>query len=170
MNWHVKYRYDPERGVLINRRTGKEVGHKRYAKGGRKKGVYFRDEDENGHRKQFGVHRAIWEMHNGPLPIGLLVDHINRDPWDNHIGNLRLATKAENCQNTGLLRSACGFRGVYKRRNGRYAATISINTVNTHIGLFDTPEEAHAAYVAKSLEVHGAFSIYSPYTTKPIER
>lgn len=36
-------------------------------------------------------HRIVWEMHNGPVPEGLTIDHINRDRADNRLENLRLA-------------------------------------------------------------------------------
>ena len=31
----------------------------------------------------FEIHRLIWVMHNGCIPAGLQVDHINRDSLDN---------------------------------------------------------------------------------------
>lgn len=45
-------------------------------------------------------HRLIWIYHNGPIPDGMVVDHINRDVSDCRIENLRLATKQENSLNS----------------------------------------------------------------------
>lgn len=42
------------------------------------------------------AHRVIWIMHNGPIPDGYEIDHINRVRNDNRIENLRLLTVAEN--------------------------------------------------------------------------
>ena len=39
-------------------------------------------------------------------------------------------------------------------------AQIVINYKKQYLGTFPTPEEAHEAYKAKHLELHGEFSIY----------
>lgn len=50
--------------------------------------------------------------------------------------------------------SSTGFTGVYKEHN-RYRSVISINGKSVHIGMFDTPEEAAAAYNKVSREIYG---------------
>lgn len=63
--------------------------------------------------KNLACHRIVWELHNGPIPEGMLIDHINGNKADNRIDNLRLATKAQNGQNQGLQRhSATGVKGL----------------------------------------------------------
>lgn len=51
-------------------------------------------------KKSALLHRIIWIMFNGPIPEGMVIDHINRRPYDNRIENLRLATKSQNKLNT----------------------------------------------------------------------
>lgn len=46
--------------------------------------------------RKIQAHRLIWEMHNGLIPDGYVVDHVNQDPSDNRLENLRLATVSEN--------------------------------------------------------------------------
>jgi len=51
-------------------------------------------------KRKIKVHRIIWEMINGPIPSGLVVDHINRTRADNRIENLRVITSRENFLNS----------------------------------------------------------------------
>ena len=42
------------------------------------------------------VHRVVWITHNGPIPHGYFLDHIDGDRTNNSILNLRLCTPTEN--------------------------------------------------------------------------
>jgi len=50
--------------------------------------------------------------------------------------------------------SKTGYTGVYQE-NKKYRAIISINGKAVHLGMFDTPEDAAAAYNIKSKELYG---------------
>jgi len=50
--------------------------------------------------------------------------------------------------------SKTGYTGVYQE-NKKYRAIISINGKAVHLGMYDTPEAAAAAYNAKSKELYG---------------
>lgn len=41
------------------------------------------------------AHRLVWYHFNGPIPIGLTINHINGVKTDNHPANLELATHQE---------------------------------------------------------------------------
>lgn len=52
-----------------------------------------------GIKKTIKVHQVIWISRNGRVPEGMVIDHIDRNKQNNHIGNLRVATLSENAQN-----------------------------------------------------------------------
>jgi hypothetical protein len=52
--------------------------------------------DENREETQLLIYREIWQKHNGNIPKGLIVEHIDRNRLNCQLANLRLATLAEN--------------------------------------------------------------------------
>lgn len=61
---------------------------------------YWKDKSSGYYRnaqvKPHSLHRQVWIYHNGEIPKGLVIDHINRDKDDNQIDNLRLVTPSVN--------------------------------------------------------------------------
>jgi len=105
------------------------------------------------------AHRVIWKLVTGEDPVGLEVDHIDGDRTNNAWHNLRLATSANNGHNRGRQsNNKSGFKGVSLHVQGRWVARIKANGTHQHIGLYDTPEEAHAAYLAAAERLHGEFA------------
>jgi hypothetical protein len=86
-------------------------------------------------------------------------DHISGDTLDNRKCNLRVCTTAENVRNCKLGKgNTSGYKGVYfNKRAKRYLAQIKLNNKKIHLGYYDTPEEAHAAYCEASKKYHGEF-------------
>lgn len=65
-------------------------------------------------RKLYRTHRIVWELHNGKIPKGMQIDHINGVRSDNRIENLRIVTNKINSQNRGKRSSnTSGVTGVY---------------------------------------------------------
>lgn len=46
--------------------------------------------------KTFLVHRLVWEVFNGPIPDGLVINHKDQNRLNNAIENLMLCTQSEN--------------------------------------------------------------------------
>jgi hypothetical protein len=104
--------------------------------------------------RHYRTSRVIWEIMTGNAPEHA-IDHENTDPSDDRWGNLRLATQTQNMGNQKRHSDgASGFKGVTKHPNGRYKARIRAR----HLGYFDTPEEAHAAYCVAACETFGEFA------------
>ena len=113
--------------------------------------------------RSIGAHRVIWEMINGPIPTGMFVDHIDGNPWNNKIDNLRLATPSQNNMNQALSkRSTTGYKGVCPGgpRTPPFRACIRIKGKSKLIGFFHTAEEAHEAYKKRASELFGEFKRY----------
>ena len=69
-------------------------------------------------KKLTSCHRIVWEMHNGAIPKGMCIDHINRVRDDNRIENLRLVTSSQNALNSKLKSTnTLGIKGVYKEKD-----------------------------------------------------
>ena len=101
------------------------------------------------------AHRLIWLYVYGRWPIDEL-DHINGDPHDNRIANLRECCHAENHQNRGrAVNNSSGFTGVsWHKRCSKWRANIKVNGRQYDLGLFHYKEEAHEAYLTAKKKLH----------------
>lgn len=104
------------------------------------------------HRAAFAWVHGYWPKHH--------IDHINGDKRDNRICNLREATNKQNAANSPRRKdNTTGFKGVRRaRRKGKWWAYIHINGHDKYLGTYDTPEEAHAAYVRAAEIEFGSFT------------
>ncbi|HEY7299159.1 MAG TPA: HNH endonuclease [Xanthobacteraceae bacterium] len=127
---------------------------------------------KNGYRRiciagvHYGAHRLAWLYVYGRHPAGQ-IDHINRNPADNRIANLRESSPQENALNRAW-RSRPGIRGV-RQRGSRWYARIRICGKECPLGVYDTPAEAVAAYQAggMSLQYYLAMIRRSGASTSP---
>lgn len=105
------------------------------------------------------AHRLAWLYMTGEWPSAH-IDHINRHTEDNRWANLREATRTENHANCKRYKNnRSGFKGVcYFRPKKKWFAQISINGKRPFLGYFNTPEEAHAAYVEAAQKYFGEFA------------
>lgn len=112
-----------------------------------------------GKQRHFKVHRLVAAAFIPNPELKPQVDHIDGDPANNIVENLRWVTETENHWNMRKpITNTTGYKGVsYSKARKKYEAKISIDNKTTHLGRFDTAEEAHAAYVAKAKELHGEY-------------
>lgn len=77
--------------------------------------------------KLYYVHRVVWSLVYGEIPEGYEIDHIDRNPSNNHIDNLRLASKCDNMRYRRLASKANGLPiGVSVYKEG-YRAMLKVN-------------------------------------------
>lgn len=142
--------YDPDTGLFTWRvRTSKCVTVGAIA-GCLDKG-YLRIQID---RRLHLAHRLAWLYITGDWPPAQ-IDHINGIRDDNRIANLRAATRAENMHNRRKPHSntTSGYLGVSRYR-GKFMAQIKLDGKSKFLGLFDTPEEAHAVYLEAKRRLH----------------
>jgi hypothetical protein len=105
----------------------------------------------------FMAHRICWSIYYGSLPD--TIDHINLDPSDNRIVNLRECTMSQNQHNRAKNKNnKSGFKNVCLDANNKWRAYIVKDYKQKHIGSFDTPELAYAAYCKEASKFHGEFT------------
>lgn len=93
------------------------------------------------------AHILIWVFVYGQWPEGE-IDHIDQNPSNNRLCNLREVTTAVQQKNVKKsTRNQTGYVGVSLCPNNikRYKSTTTVNKKSYHHGYFYTPEEANAA-------------------------
>lgn len=108
--------------------------------------------------KPIYAHRAAWVMLYGRWPENE-IDHIDGDPSNNKIENLREADRLQNSYNRGAHKNnTSGSKGVFwSKHKKRWQAKIGYMGKKIHIGYFESQEDAAKAYQSKSAELHGEF-------------
>lgn len=146
--------YDSNTGVFV---WAKSLSNRRGI--GNRAGVRCR---RDGYRiigidgKTYVTSRLAWLWMTGEWPK--FVDHINCNRDDDRWSNLREASRTENQCNRGRQsNNRSGFKGVHAHQ-GRWRARICKEQKSVSLGVYDTPEEAHQAYIVAAEKIHGAFA------------
>lgn len=104
----VKYHEDSPSGLIWsltrgNQRAGNVAGNKQ-------SNGYWRV----GRNNRTLAHRIVWEIFNGPIPDGWVVDHLDGNRSNNRITNLRCIEYACNSQNRKMMdNNVSGTQGVH---------------------------------------------------------
>jgi len=102
------------------------------------------------------VHRLAWLYVHGEFP-DFYIDHIDGNPNNNKISNLREATQSANMQNQRKLRkdSTSGYTGVsFDKRVGKWESYIQVEKKKIRLGHFNSLELARDTYLEKKKELH----------------
>lgn len=147
-----EFEYQPETGAVLWKTTrrgrgctkGREAGS--IKADGRYRTIFVRG-------RRLYCHRIVWELHNGQIPEGMCIDHIDGNGLNNRIENLRLATLSDNQKNSKIPKNnKTGYVGVYLTRNRKkYYAVCS----GKSLGTFD--DLGAAVLARKSAQQTGGF-------------
>jgi len=108
-------------------------------------------------RRPYSAHHLAWLFMKGSW-CSQVIDHRDLDRSNNRWTNLRRATISQNNANKPLYRNnACGLKGVSPDK-ARWRATIYKNRRRHHLGMFATPQAAHAAYAKAARKLFGKFA------------
>lgn len=98
-------------------------------------------------------------LHGIKIPNGMEPDHINRNRLDNRFENLRLCTRSQNLANRVVRPNKTGFRGVVRRRSGKYRGSLDHMGRKYLTPTVDTAEEAARARDEIARQLYGEFAI-----------
>lgn len=108
----------------IRREAGDLAGSKKYQTDGRPHAWQIM---VNG--KSYLIHRIIWVLAGNTLGSNTVIDHIDRNPFNNKLENLREVTHKENVANSSLRKTnTTGILNLTENR-GRYTAYKMIDGV-----------------------------------------
>ncbi len=143
-------RYDPDTGIFIRLHPPHQGRPLTWGDG---KGYVRAVVDGQAYR----AHRLAWLYMTGECPAE--IDHINGVPSDNRLANLRPATRTENNANRRKTENPSGFKGVsLDKKTHRWRARIRIHRQRVFLGVFDTAEQAHQAYVDAAKRLFGEYA------------
>lgn len=109
--------------------------------------------------KRYLAHRVAWLYTHGKWPEGV-IDHINRDAFDNRIANLRDVTQMENLQNaSSKSNNKSGVEGVFwDKQRQRWRAEIRVNYKTIALGRFTSKADAAAARAEAKVRLHASIN------------
>jgi hypothetical protein len=139
-------------GVLVRKKRSGPRGNPGAAAGCQARGGYVLVKVDN---VTYSAHRLTLCMSGVDVPESMDVDHINGNRSDNRPANLRVASRLINMQNRAAQSKGKELPlGVLATASGRFAAALRKFGTQTHLGTFDTPQEAHDAYLAAKFKFH----------------
>ena len=135
-------------GNLYYRKSGKKAG---WEARGRYPQIYT-------HGKLHYLHRLVYLYHHSLMPE--MVDHIDNDPNNNKIENLRPADKAKNAYNSKTPSdNTSGFKGVsWGKRRQKWRAYITHNKQRLELGHFQSKSEAAKTVAEARDRLHGEYA------------
>lgn len=110
--------------------------------------------------KKYYIHHLAWLYVYGDWPESS-IDHINGDPTDNRIDNLRTATHSQNLLNRSKQsNNKSGYKNVsWSKVMGAWEVRMRINKKTKIIGFFDDVIKANEAAISARAAYQGQYAI-----------
>lgn len=94
------------------------------------------------------LHLLVAELFCDKKTYHKVVNHKDSDIENPYYKNLEWVSIRENVSHSKKGENYTSkYTGVGRRANGKYYASISINSIRKHLGVYDTEEEAHYVYM-----------------------
>lgn len=109
----------------------------------------------------YSAHRLAWLHVHGSWPRHQ-IDHVDGDRSNNRLANLRDVEHDINAQNQRSARSISrsGMLGAHRPKgSAKWAAQIKVAGKISHLGMFESRELAHEAYVAAKRKLHAGCTL-----------
>lgn len=106
------------------------------------------------------AHRVAWNLLVGPIPEGMMLDHLCHNPVCVNPDHMRVCSNTENSRNSNLgVNNTSGFKGAsWNKRMKYWEAKIMVDRKTIHLGNFSTPNSAHIAYRNAARTLHGEYA------------
>jgi hypothetical protein len=104
------------------------------------------------------IHRLVFLYHHGYMPE--CIDHIDNDPLNNRIENLRAASFGENMLNIrGYAGSKSGVKGVsWSQSSKKWSVLCRVNKKYKYMGVYEDLELAELVAIEARNKYHGEFA------------
>jgi hypothetical protein len=110
--------------------------------------------------KKYYAHRLAWLFVHKKFPTHD-VDHIDGNRANNKISNLRDIPRSLNLENTIKAKSSnksTGLIGSYLHEpTGKFMSRIQVNKKDKYLGLYETAQLAHEAYMNAKKQLHKGY-------------
>jgi hypothetical protein len=115
---------------MIGKKAGSQLGNKYWHIRIKSKNMY--------------THRAIFLFHHGYLPE--TIDHIDGNPSNNAIENLRAATQGQNNRNRREVPNKYGHVGLTLLQGKYWQPQLRVDGKKIYLGIYKNVEDAKVAY------------------------
>lgn len=107
-------------------------------------------------KRMYLAHRIAWFLYYGTQPSGVL-DHVDGNPSNNRIDNLRKATHSQNMQNASTRIGRSGVKNITWKRNA-WTVRFILNGKRKEFGRFQDLDLAKEFASKVRIKIYGEFA------------
>ena len=109
--------------------------------------------------KSFKAARIVWAMQTNTAIFGA-IDHIDGNPANDRLSNLRVVSAAQNARNrSNLSNNSSGIRGVtWHVPSSKWWARVTFNNKTISLGLYSSISDAAKIVIETKQKLYGSFA------------